>query len=212
MVLFLNIIYVVSKMEKELKEAIDEVIKVEGECRGVSIESPLKYVELNYGDKEAGRVELFLENFDIPGRDSVKSLKKYPLGYMTATHLAIKELLNWTDKDIEKMGYALPQLSFIVRTLSRYFISAERTFQETPNYWKKHFTAGNLVPVEIDTDKKYLIIRIENYKTHPVDCHLFVGYFSRMISYTVRSKKVTGEERRCVHENGEAHEFYIRWE
>ncbi len=198
-------------MKEELREEIRRVIKIEGECRGVSIESPLNYVELNYEKDKLMAIETILKEFGIPGKDETKVLAKYPIGCMTATHLVIKDFLDWSDDDVEKMGYALPQISFIVRTLSRYFISVERTFQESSNYWKKHFTLGKLVPVEIDIDKKYLILRIEGYMTNPIDCKLFTGYFSRMISYTIKAKEVYGEEVECSHKGGDCHQFVVRW-
>ncbi len=198
-------------MKEELSNEIRRVIEIKGECRGVSIESPLSYVELNYGKEKLTEVEASLKEFGIPSKKEIRTLSKYPIGYMTATHLIIKDFFNWDNKDVEKMGYTLPQLSFIVRTLSRYFISVERTFQEAPNYWKKHFTLGNLIPVEINMDEKYLILRIENYETNPIDCALFCGYFSRMISYTIKSESVYGEEVKCPHKGDEYHDFVIRW-
>ena len=199
-------------ISEETRSIIEDLKKIEGECRGVSIQSPLDYVALNHGEEKALEVENQLEELGIPTRKKVKALEKYPIGYMTITHLVIKDILSWSYDDIKKMGFTLPQLSFIVRTLSRYFLSAERTFQETPVYWKKHFTIGKLVPFKINTEKGYLIIRIENYKTHPVDCFLFQGYFSRMISYTIKTTNVSSEETECNHRGGDIHEFVIKWE
>ena len=198
-------------ISQETRELIEELKKVEGECRGVSLQSPLEYVKLNYGEEIVNDVERELSEVGLPTRKDIKVLKMYPVGYMTIVHLIIKDVLSCDYSEIRKMGYSLPQLSFIVRTLSTYFISPERTFKETPNYWKKHFTVGSLVPVEIDIEKKYLILRIEGYKTHPIDCVLFEGYFSRMIGYTLKAKNISGEEKKCIHNGEECHEFLIKW-
>jgi len=131
---------------------------------------------------------------------------------MTITHLIIKDVFDFDHDDIKEMGYNLPQVSFIVKTLTNYLVSTERTFKEAPKYWKRHFTVGKLTPFKIDSKKKFMILRLEEFKTHPVDCSLFEGYFTRMVEYSVKSKKLNTKETKCAHRGDPYHEFLIEWE
>ncbi len=199
-------------LSEKTKEIIQQLKKTEGTCRGVSLQTPLEYIRITQGQETVNKIEDELKKIGLPVLKEIKSLEYYPLSYMTILHLVIKETLNWGDEQIKMMGYALPQISIIVKMIMKYFLSIKRTFETCPVYWAKHFSVGELVPAEINEEKKYLILHLKNYKTHPIDCKLFEGYFSRIGEYVIKSKKVTTEETKCLHRGDTYHEFIIKWE
>lgn len=194
------------------QEKIDYLKNVEGFCRGVSLQTPLAYVENNFGKEKLLLVEEELVKIGIPTKKEVLVMQRYPLGYMTLLHLTIKETLNWTDEDIKEMGYNLPKISFFVKMLTKHFISTRKTFEAITSFWSNHFTVGRIIPYKIDEEEKYLIIRIEDYKTDPIDCKLFEGYFSIMAMLATKAKEVKIEETKCIYRGDEFHEYVIKWE
>ncbi len=194
------------------QKKIDYLKNIEGFCRGVSLQTPLVYVENNFGKEKLLKVEEELVKIGLPTKKEISVMQRYPLGYMTLLHLVIKETLGWTDEDIKEMGYNLPKISFFVKMLTKHFISIKRTFEATKPFWRKHFTVGRMIPYKIDEEEKYLIVRIEDYVTDPIDCKLFEGYFSIMAMLATKAKEVKIEERKCMHRGDDYHEYFIKWE
>ncbi len=200
------------KNSESLEKIIEPLKKIKGSCKGVSLQTPLEYVRLSQGEEVVKKIENELKKIGLPTRKEIKNLEYYPIGYMTIFHLLIKEILNWKDEDIKKMGQNLPQISFIAKTITKYFVSLKKVFENCHVFWERHFTIGELVPFKIDEEKKYLIIQLKNYKTHPVDCKLFEGYFARIVGYVIDSKKITIEETKCVFEGSPHHEYVVKWD
>ncbi len=197
-------------ISKETKEIVKDLKEIEGSCRGVSIETPLEYVYRNYVEEVLVKIESELRDLNIPTRKEVDSLEKYPLGYMTATHLVVREVIGCDYEEVKRMGYSLPQVSFIVKSIARYFISPEKTFRKAPEYWRRHFTVGDLVPAEMKDD--YMILQLKDFKTHPIDCKLFEGYFMRMVEYTIKTENISSKETKCMHKGDDYHEYVISWD
>lgn len=194
------------------KDLIDRLKKIEGSCRGVSLQTPLEYVRSVAGNETVQAAEKELKKLGLPTLKEIRVMEHYPVGWMTIVHLVIKKTLNWNDEEIKKMGNALPKFSFIVNLLIKYFLSPRKSFEASADYWNKHFTVGKLEPIEFNEEKKYIVLRLKNYKTHPIDCKLFEGYFTRIAQYVIKSEKITIEETKCMFKGDPYHEFVIRWE
>lgn len=197
--------------DQNFQELIESLKKIEGSCRGVSLIDPLKYLRATKGEKVLLAVEEELRKLGLPTLREIRPLNYYPVGWMTILHLVIKKTLNWGDEEIKEMGNALPKFSFMVKLLMKTFLSPQETFKITPLYWKKHFTIGTLEPIELNNEKKYAVLRLKNYKTHPIDCRLFEGYFNRIAQYVFKSEEVRTEETKCIHKKDPYHEFITTW-
>jgi len=114
--------------------------------------------------------------------------------------------------DIFEMGNSAPKYSFIVKLLMKFFLSPLRSFKEGPNYWKKHYDFGILDTHELNEKEKYLVIRLKEYKFHPIICIYFQGYFQRIAQYVIKSEKFTTEETKCMHRGDLYHEFVVHWQ
>jgi len=144
--------------------------------------------------------------------DKVHATIWYPVGLRAVSLLAIKEAFGWGNKEIFDLGNAIPKFSFIVKMLMKTFLSIQRVFDESPKYWEKHYTKGVLENYKIDQKQKCIILRLRNFKIHPILCPLYAGYFLRIGQYVLKSKKITIKETRCSF-RGDAsyHEYTIRW-
>jgi hypothetical protein len=201
-------------MAKIIKEEIDKIIALPGQARGATLETDLKYIKEKMGQEGVAAWQGELEKMGVRlPPDGIKAIDWYPLGWRVISLLAAKEVFSWQDKDIEDMGNAAPKYSFIVKLLLRYFVTFAKTYQESPTYWKKHYTLGELEADDYSYEKKYAILKIKNFKTHPVLCPYFKGYFMRMCQMALKdSKNFTAKETKCVFAGQEYHEILLKWE
>ena len=66
-----------------------------------------------------------------------------------------RQYLGNDDEKIKNMGLVATKKSLIIKLFVRYFISAQRVFfKEAPRIWQKHWTVGEVIPIELDEEKK----------------------------------------------------------
>lgn len=194
------------------KKEIEKLTKIKGNVRGEGILTDVKYVRYRKGEEGVKLLEKRLEELDYPLRlKEIRPMGWYPVWMDVLNILVIKEVFNWSDKDILKMGSFAARVSFLVRMLMKYFISAKKSFEESPKYWSTNFDFGELEAHEFNEKEKYIVFRLRKYKSHPIMCVVIVGYILQMTKYVLKSKKVTIKETKCVFKGDPYHEFTIRW-
>lgn len=195
------------------KKEVSKILKFKGSIRGTVLKTDAKYVVDNYGKKALKKVEKEIEKTGVEIKyDEIKTVGWYPLGWRVISLLVIKETFDWKDKDVFKMGEAAPKNSFIVRTILKYFVSAEKTFSEISVYWQKHYSVGMLSTREIKEEEKYLIFSLRDFKVHPILCIYFQGYFRSISSMILGGAETKIEESKCPFKNkSSSHEFLITW-
>lgn len=200
-------------MGKITQEEIKKIMEAEGKVRGVVFQTDAEYVRLKKGEEGLKVVEEKTKEFGYPiDYDQAKTMDWYPIGLRALSLLAVKETFNWGEKEIYDMGDSAPKYSFVVKMLLKYFLSIRRSLEEVPNYWAKHYTAGELEFIELDEKKRYYIIRLKNFEIHPIWCIYLTGYFHRFTQYVIKSEKITIEETKCMFKGDPYHEFLGKWE
>lgn len=195
-----------------LKQEAKKLMKIKGNIRGEGILTDVEYVRYRKGEKGVELVEKKLKELSCPLKfKEIQPMGWYPAGLDVLNILVIKEILNWTDKDIFNMGNFAAKVSFLVRMLMKYFISAKKSFEESPKYWSKNFDFGKLEAYEFNEKKKYMTFRLRDYRTHPIMCIDLAGYFLQMARYVVKSEKITIEETKCLFKGDPYHEYLIKW-
>ncbi len=194
------------------REKINKILKIKGKIRGDVLKTDFKYILEKQGQKSLEELNKQFrkidENFDYY---KIKNTEWIPLSWKIILMETSKLSFKWTDQDIFALGYSASSNSFITRTLIRYFISTERTFQESPKYWEKYWGIGKLEPHYIDLDKKYLVIRLKNFEIHPDLCIYMRGHFKAFAELLLR-KKVEIKETKCSFKKESFHEFEIKWD
>jgi len=194
------------------KEKAKKIMEIKGNIRGEGILTDIEYVREQKGEEGIKKVEIKMAELGYPLKlKEIQSLDWYPQGLDILKILVIKEVFNWTNKDIFDMAVFAPQVSFLVRMLIKYFLSAKKSFEQSPNYWKQHFDFGELEAHEFNEKEKYLVFRIKNYKTHPIMCVILAGYFLQMSKYVLSSKEVTIKETKCMFKGNPYHEYAVKW-
>ena len=193
--------------EKELKELKE--LKVE--VRGMGAKNFAGFILEKEGEKGLERLENTMAEIGFPIKYSeMKAMKFYPFGLETATLIVIKKLFNYDDKKFQEMGKFGVKFSMLIRLFMKYFISLEKLAKQAPQMWKKGGNLGDFKIQEYDLEKRYIVLRIENFKGHPIYCQIFKGYFQGAIQMIV-GKEATSQETKCMHKGDDYHEFLLKW-
>lgn len=199
-------------MNKITANEIKELMEISGEARGQVFATDFRYIKEAKGERGVKLLKERLTELGTPiDYENIETTKWYPLRLRVISLLAIKEVFDFNDKDIESMGRTAPKLSFIVKTLMRTFSSVERSFKETTNYWKKHYSVGRLAPFGIDMKKKHAFFHIKDFKVHPILCLYLMGYFYTIAGFILKSRKITLQETKCPFRGDDYHEFSVKW-
>ncbi len=192
----------------------NDILKIKGQVRGVVFQTDAKYVLGKKGEAGLKKLESAIKqiNPSISYGQEIQATGWYPLGWRVLSLLVIQDVFNWGTKEVLEMGSAAPKYSFIVKSLLRYFVSLEKTFTESAKYWQEHYSIGALEASDIDVEGKRLVLWLKDFKVHPILCDYFRGYFKTIALLTVRTKKMTIKETKCVFKGGPYHEFVIEWE
>ena len=200
-------------MGKITKEEIKKLAAIKGKVRGQVFLTDIGYIKEKKGREGVRLLKEKIAEWGNPiDYEKAEALKWYPVGLRVISLLAIKEVFGWGDKEIFALGSNAPKFSLIVKVLMRYFLSVQKTFKEGSKYWEKHYSVGALEPVEYNKKEKYFILRLKDFKIHPILCSYYAGYFLRIGQYVQRSEKMTIEETKCMFKGDSYHEFIIRWE
>ena len=194
-----------------LKEELEELMKIKGEIRGVAIKGEMEFILKEEGKEGLKRLEDQIADLGYPIKyKEIKPMTFYPLNLYGVVQLVIKSLFNFDNKKFQEMGAFEAKISLIARLFLKFFFSSERMIREAPRMRKRYLTVGELEVIEAEEEKKYIILRIENFRFHPIHCQILKGFISTIIQMIVNSK-VSCEETKCVYEGDEYHEFLLRW-
>jgi len=202
-------------MSQELtKELVQKLLGIKGEVRGVVFRTDREYVLRKKGEEYLEKVEKELEKLGYPIKyEEIKSMNFYPIGLRILSLLVIKEVLNLNDDAIKEMGLVATKSSLIIKILAKFFFSLQRVFAtEAPKIWKKHYTIGEIEPVELNEEKKYAILRLKDFKVHKIMCTYLEGYFCGIGQLIIKTSKIESKETKCPFLGDEYHEFLLTWE
>lgn len=195
------------------KEEIKKIMETPGKARGVVFQTDAEYVRGKKGEKGLKLLKDETKKLGYPiDYKKISVTEWYPLGLRVVSLLAAQKVFGWREEEIKKMGEAAPKHSFIVKILAKAFLSLKKSIRESPKYWRKHYTVGELSIPELNEKEKYLILRIEEFKAHPILCTYLTGYFITMIKFVLKSRKINSTEIKCVFKGDPYHEYLIRWE
>jgi hypothetical protein len=201
-------------MNQELtKEIVKKLMEIKGEAKGTTFKTDAEHILKEKGEEGLKRLEAELESLGCPIKyQEIKAMAFYPVGLRAISLLAIKKIFNYDDKKIEEMGFLATKRSLIVKLFVRYFLSVQRVFsKEAPLLWEQHYTIGELIPVELNEEKKYAILRLKDFDVHPILCCYLGGYFCGIVQMIIKSPQINFEERKCTFRGDEYHEYLLKW-
>jgi len=200
-------------MEKIIsEEQSDNLMRLPGEVTSVSLKNDLDFVLREEGEEGLKRLEKAMANEGFPIKHKeLKSGKVYPFRMAIALIIVIQRLFNYDNDKLREMGRVEARISsFLIRVFMRHFISLERVAKEVPTMWKEHYNVGQPRVMELNKEKKYVVLRIEDFHSHPFICQVHQGYFPAMVEMVVGTK-VSCQETKCIFRGDPYHEFLLKW-
>ena len=179
--------------------------------RGAGIKVHADFILKEKGEEGLKKLEDTIARLGHPIKyNEIKGMEFYPLGLEAVTLLAIERLFDFNDEKFQEMGEFVVKFSVVIKLFMRFFISLDKLLKEAPGMWRKGSTIGDLKIAEYNRDNKYAIIRLENYRLHPIYCSILKGYFLGAIKMIVKSKAIV-KETKCIYRGDEYHEFLLKW-
>lgn len=201
-------------MDQELnKELATKLMAMPGEARGVVFKTDGDYVLQETGEVGLKKLEEELVTLGCPiDYKKIKDLSFYPIGLRIISLLAIKKTLSFDDAKIKELGMFASKTSLMVKLFINYFLSINKVFfEEAPRIWRKHYSVGDFIPIELNEEKKYGILQIKNYQFHPIFCVYLGNYLCGFFQMLIKSPAITFEETKCPFRGDEYHEYTIKW-
>lgn len=202
----------VKEADKPTKEIVENLLRMEGEVRGMSLKDDEAYVKAKEGEGGLRKVEEVLEKLGCPIKyDAIKTLGFYPIGWRAISLLAIRETFGWGDEEFRTLGSLAPGNSLIVRIYTKFFHSIELVVSKAPQMWGEYFTRGKFTVPDYSEEKKYAITEIRDLDLHPIFCRLLEGYLTTIIKMVVKPKEIECRETTCTFKGQDRHRFEFRW-
>lgn len=198
---------------ERLKKLAEELMKIPGNLRGEILQDHGRHILEKKGEEGLKEVERKLKELGIPFEfKKVKRLNWYPDALSHLILLVSQNLFGWQESEFFEMGRTAPLHSFVVKVFLKYFLSIEQIFKSAGKFWQRYFDFGELEPYQINLKEGYAILRLKNYKIHPIGCVYKRGYFTTLVSFTLPDKEISVQETRCVHKGDPFCEFLIKWQ
>jgi predicted hydrocarbon binding protein len=198
--------------EKTFQEYADSLKLEPGRVKAEVVLMQKDYIFIKEGEDKWKMVADFMKEKGVPLEiDNIKAAEWVSDWKSSLMIAACKEVLGWRDEDVYEMGMYTPKASFLIKTVMQYIVSVDILFKNASIYWSKQQDFGDLKVVDYSKEEKYAVIRIYDYKTHPLNCVYLRGYFKGLISFAVRSNNITIEETKCTHKGDDYDEFLIKW-
>lgn len=196
--------------KEELKDIASNLMSIHGRVRGGLVHSYFDYVLKKKGSEGVALVESKTKEVGYPMKmTEINRSEWYPVGTEVLLVLCIKEVFDWSERDVFDMGANIPKLSVIMKLFIRFLIGTKKVFQESPRHWVQNYDFGRINPVEIK-DKDYLVIRVEDYDVHPISCIYNAGYIIG-VARMAEGDNFEIKETKCVHKGDDFHEYLLRW-
>lgn len=200
-------------MENEIisKQELDELMKLQGKTVGTLIVQDLAFILKESGQETLKKFKEYIGSLNLPLRlEKIKPKKFYPIWFDAVVLLAMQKFLNYDDEKFQRLGRSNFESNALTRFLMRYFVSLDATGKQVPRMWKKYYTVGDLSNPEYSNEKKYSVLRLENFAPLPNHCETMKGYFAATTEVIV-GKPVTCEETKCISRGDPYHEFTLKW-
>lgn len=192
------------------KEELENLLKLKGEVKGVFLQTDKRYILEKFGEEGLIKIENKAKELGIDlDYRGASAMEWYPVGLRPISLLLIKEVFGYNDKEIREMGRMAAKFSFIVKLFISFF-STRKLFERAPDYYKMQYRVGRLEAIYFDESGKKAILRLKDFKIHPLVCLYLEGYFQGIAEFALK-EKVNVEETKCVFRGDNFNEYLIKW-
>lgn len=193
------------------QEIIHHLLEIKGQCRGLSLIDNLAFIKSKEAEGGLEKLNKTITEAGYPFRyQDIKPMNFYPVGLEAVVLLAMKKTFGYRDEKFEEVGSINARQSLVIRLFAKYFVSLKRVLSEAQRMWDRYYTVGRLDPAELNEKEKRIILKVVDFKMHPLHCRILNGYFSEVVKMIVGSSAVC-QENKCSFRGDNYHEFIIKW-
>ena len=194
------------------KKELEEFKKIKGEVRGIVIRTYGEFILKEEEEKGLKKLEDEMAKVGYPIKyKKIKVTSFFPLALQAVNLTVVKRLFGYNDKKFQEMGrFESKADTMIIRFFMKYFISLDIAAKAVPKMWRTYFTVGDIKAIELNKEKKYIILRLENFYHTPIICENLKGYFQGLTKMIVKKETIC-EETKCIHKGDDYHEFLLTW-
>lgn len=193
------------------KDIATKLMEIKGETRGIALKSDQEFVLQEKGEEGVKLLQKTMQELGFPiDYAKIRPMDFCPVGLRAISLLIMKAIFDFDDEKFRKMGMIQSKTSLIIRLFMKYFISLSEVAKKVPDMWEKYYTIGVLTVTKISEEKKYGILKLENFRLHPLQCRVLEGYFASIISMVVKSPVIC-RETKCIFKGDGYHEFSAKW-
>jgi len=197
--------------EKNIKEEVEKLMQIKGECRGTALKSDAAFILKEEGVEGLKKLEQKMAELGYPIKyNNINATNFFPIGLRGVQLLVLQQFFGFNREKFRQLGRFQTKVSLIVKLFMRFFVSLEIVSNQAPKMWGKHYTVGSLEIPKIDKEKKEGLIILRDFSLHPLHCQFLEGFFASIISMVV-GVPVVCEERKCTFKGGDCHEFIGKW-
>lgn len=197
---------------RKLKKIAEDLFQKEGNVKQEVFNTHFNYIEKKEGKEGVKKVKKILKELGVKeDLDKIESFEWVREVYSALCIVIAKIVFDWTETDVFKMGAAAPKASFVFKMFFKYFASPKKVFKKSSTYWKKHYDFASLEPVEYNDEKNYFVLRIKEFKFHPLLCIFQAGYIKSIAEISINSEEIKIEETKCMFDGDPYHEFKINY-
>lgn len=199
-------------MEKVIsRKEVERLENIKGKTMGNSIKNTGKFILEREGEEGLRKLEETMASLGHPIKyDDIRATDFYPSSLLAITFLAMKRVFDYSDEDFREMGRFRVKFSLIIRLFMKYFVSLDKAARKAPTIWRNLFTTGNAKVAELNKEEGYAILRVEDYRFHPLQCRVIEGIFPAVLRMILK-KEVSCKETKCIHKGDDYHDFLIKW-
>lgn len=188
-----------------------EFMGFKGKTKGLSFLPDIRYIEFREGKDGLKRLEELMREVGYPFVFSdIDSYEWYHEGYAVLMYYLLMEGFGWSEEDIYKMGKASPNISFIMKFVLS-FVSIEKTFQEGPSLFSKHYDFGRMEATELNMKDQYLILTVYGYPFPEITSHYLRGFIAQALEIIIKPKELTVTCSPCGEENEMCQVYRVEW-
>ncbi len=193
------------------KQELARLQSLPGKTIGTGLLEDKKFILTKEGRAGLEKINSALSELGCETFNQINHSGWYPVSCNLISYFLARKLFNWNDETMKEMGKNSPKVSLLMRSMAKYFISAEKLFGTASLYWKKFYDVGALEPIELNMKQKYCLLSLKNFPGSELFCRHLEGVFE-IVSSFLNYKKIRCEEIQCLLKGqGESHIFKITW-
>ncbi len=193
------------------EEEKNHINKTKGTHSSRGILDTLIAIEKLFGEEERKKVEKAIKE---EGYNILEMKKKIniPVNSFIAFLILEKKILHLNEEKMREVARETAKISFLLKFVSRFFVSLDMLAKNADNAWKKYYNCGELKIIDINKKEKKAVAEVRNFWGHPTHCRYLEGYLEEIVFF-VLGKKTKCREANCPFKNdGDVHRFLITWE